>query len=608
LRTFREKKKATDKQQKSKGQMTDADIFNMLPAPQVVDAAVMQYFQRVESTYRILHEPSFWTEYRVFWDQADRPANFAVILVLIVAITKGLFPDQEAVFVGDGTVGREAAGESITVCDIWLQGMSRKHLALEFFQIQCLSLIAKRINCIKMKQDWVNSGEVLRYAIAAGFHRSSELLAPGKTSEYEKEMRRRLWSTIAELELQSSIDSGQQSGLSGLYFDTRPPTNISDVTFSRDKQQSSVGQPLEHHTSSSYLVWSMRSLPLRIHLTQLLNNPSTDLLYSDIMHYDSQLCSLLAELPKWTEDRTATASALLDLQIRQFLLLLHRPYAKLASTNPRYKFSLTACISAANTILSIHDNLINKGSFELNHSRNDALRTVITLAEVVYHNSLPSKLSEPIPRTDPQLYSAENPAHSMLKHLSGHGPPVVQIPELPRNDFMTTTLCTSAIELMERSRGIFEHKIMRLGTGFMENWLISAALGLMPSLSTGPDDIASRVRKAIDRVTSTFFRLLALQKDPSGEFATALRNTITTASPAQTQHTVSTPSLPTPLNVTREASWQPYLAGATGLATTLGDGAKNGTQGTWDPFADMQVDMAGWNFPDVWAYDLGGDF
>lgn len=44
-----------------------------------------------------------------------------------------------------------------------------------------------------------------------------------------------------------------------------------------------------------------------------------------------------------------------------------------------------------------------------------------------------------------------------------------------------------------------------------------------------------------------------------------------------------------------------------GMGLGLEPGAKD-MDGTFDNLQDMQVDLSGWNFPDFWAFDLGGDF
>ena len=618
------------KQQDATVHGTDEEVLAALPERKDVHIQVALYFQTWETTYRILHEPSFWREYSSFWEQ--RPGDhsqvsFAVILLLIVAITKCLNPKDD-VFMGDTTADRQEASNLIEICENWIHRQTRKRLTLLFFQLQCLALLAKRVNCVKLKQDWVSSGDLVRLALASGMHRDPSLLGNGKISEFEKEMKKRLWVTVMELELQSSVESGLQSSLSGLYFDTPAPTNLPDDAFSIDSPEIPASRALEHFTSASYLGVALKSLPLRIYLTQLLNNPSTDLQYSDVLHYDAQIQSMLSAIPSWEDDRAVLPIALLQLQLRQYLLLLHKSYAKLAVKNQRYMHSFTTCVDVASSTMATYDDLVGKGVLALNNCRNDAVRVGLILSQVVYHNCAkygPIKPSQPLPNmleshfSDPQNHSADRTPKK------GWGP----LPETPlmltvlqQEPFLTRTLCTSSLEILERSLHIFEQKVMRLGTGYMEVWLLSAAVGMLPAVpspatsiayvTNARDDIHTRCRVILDRFTTLTCRVLAFQKDPRNNFALSLRDSMASVSPSDGR----TPSLSagavgagSGIGATPMAIGQTSFSATTGMNMRIGtgDGTKDLT-GPFDALQDMQVDLGGWSFPDFWAFDVGGDF
>ncbi|KAF2876214.1 hypothetical protein BDV95DRAFT_625539 [Massariosphaeria phaeospora] len=633
FKVFRQRRKALA--QERKGQGRDDDVIALVPEKGVVEAHVALYFRHIECSYRILHEPTFWKDFQAFWNcpEDEKPsAGFAAILVLMIATTKCLHTDPINEFVGDSSAERESALEMTDAMDTWIARQSRKKLTLHVFQIHCLSLLAKRLNCLQLKQDWTTAGDVVRLAMASGLHRDPALLSWGRITEYEQEMRRRLWVTMMELELQSSIDRGLPSSLCGLHFDVRPPANVPDDAFTPESQMAPAGRPMEHFTTSSYLIVTLKSLPLRIHLMQLLNNPTTELNYSDVLHYDAQLTALLSSLPTWEDSRSAIPSALLDLQLRQFLLVLHQPYAKLAAKNSQFQYSFTTCISAANAMLSVHDALINKGIFLLSHLRNDVMRAGITLAQVVYHNchfppQIEPSATAPTPASSTVAPSDAPLLNNPMKNPSPRGPEF-RIPQLPINNFMAVTLCTSAIDLIERSRTIFEHKCLRLGTGFMEYFLLSASINIMPtstasapptsiSAITTTDDLRARCYKAVTGITSLCCRVLALQKDPGTAFASSLRNTISTANapgqdartqmanlvvPVGASHSFDgaggVSSMPTPMSGHGAMNMPPAMEDVNGMPAP----------GSWDGMHDMQVDMSGWTFPDFWAFDMGGEF
>jgi hypothetical protein len=600
---------------------TDEEVFAALPERSIIDLQVALYFETWETSYRILHEPSFWKEYTAFWEQKSTdscPADFAVLLILIVATTKCLTPKDD-VFEGDTTFDRQTATNLIETCEAWIGRQPRKRLTLHFFQLRCLSLLAKRVNCVKLKQDWVSSGDLLRLALASGMHRDPSLLSTGRISVFETEMKKRLWVTIMELELQSSFESGLQSSLTALHWDTPVPTNLPDDTFSPDSQELPASRPLEHFTSVSYLIVSRQSIPFRLHLMQLLNDPSEKLPYLEILHYDAQVQELLSNLPKWDDVRAAIPCALLKLQLRQFLFMLHKPFAKLAPKNDRFLYSLTTCINAAGSIITTHDELVSKGILALNNMRNDVIRVGLLLSQIVYYNCTlhgPVKTNAPTASVKESHFADISPVKELGSGIE------VSLAAMPQEPFLARMLCTSAVDLLDLAGELYEQKVMRMGTGYMEYWLLNAAIGMLPPASSSKpqttsiahimstsDDIHVRCRKTLDRFQTLAFRVLALQKDPQNSFASSLRNTMASVSPSdiRTPKSVGVGAVPTntAFQVTDDATYSAIPGMGMGIGV---ESMSKDMNGTFDNLQDMQVDLGGWNFPDFWAFDLSGDF
>lgn len=628
FKTFRDRRKKSAKERRTGGHVTDADIFAVLPVRRIVDTQSALYFRTWETSYRILHEPSFWEEYYAFWGNAsmdkDR-ASFAVTLLLIIAITKCV-DAKDDVFVGDTTADRQAAHDLIDICENWINLQPRKRVTLSFFQLHCLSLLAKRVNCVRLKQDWLNSGDLLRLALTSGMHRDPILLGNGTISVFDQQMKKRLWITVMELELQSSIESGLQSGLTALYFDTPAPANLADDAFSMNTEQLPPEEPFGHFTSASYLIASLKSLPLRIHLAQLLNTPSSDLQYADVLHFDAQIRAAISALPQWDDQRSAIPSALLLLQLRQYLLVLHKPYARLASRNSRFVYSFTTCMDVCSSTITIHNDLLSKGILSLNNSRNDVIRVGLTLSQVVYHNCILNVVKSSVAPpgssdtrlADPQTHFADLSMAKRWGSLDG----TLYLAALPRTSFLFETLCTSSIEVLERTRQIFEQKVFRLGTGYMEYWLMSAAVGMLPPppspatsiayINNASDDILSRCRKTLDCFTTLAFRVLALQQDPKNSLASSLRTTMASASPSEGR----TPSINAGGSGAKIGSGNtPIAYEQSGFTPLNGLGSDAGTaslpkdlNGPFHTLQDMQVDTSSWSFPDFWAFDLGGEF
>jgi hypothetical protein len=151
---FRDRRKTAHKRMGNRIHGTDEEVFAALPDRNTISPLVASYFQTCEQTYKILHEPLFLKDYAAFWEQKTfdlSQPGFAVMLLLIIATTKCLKPKDD-VFEGDTTTDRQAASNIIDLCDAWINRQPRKRLTLQFFQLRCLSVIAKRINCVKLKQ------------------------------------------------------------------------------------------------------------------------------------------------------------------------------------------------------------------------------------------------------------------------------------------------------------------------------------------------------------------------------------------------------------------------------------------------------------------------
>ena len=380
----------------------DLNFHELLPRREIVDSLVHTYFNTFETLYRILHAPTFWKEYENFWQdpQVARPA-FIVIILLIMA-TVNASSKERSTYIGDSATAREMALLWIEACDSWLQRQSQKHTYLALFQIQCLLLLAKQANTVKKKRSWTSAGTLIRHAMSAGFHRDPKLLGR-KISVFDQEMRRRLWATMVELELQASIDRGMPSATAGLRFpsDSAPALNINDEEFDENSQVPPKSMAKDAYTTASFLHLSRSSLSLRISLNSALNELSSHPKYEDVLKYDEMIMHKLQEIPSQTNSSDASVfqslpRTLLDIQLRQFLILLHGPFARQAESNSRYSLSKMTCFNAASSIIDQHSKLTASGNYTLSLFRNDVFRSALAICHTIYVSSTIQSGSSPI--------------------------------------------------------------------------------------------------------------------------------------------------------------------------------------------------------------------
>lgn len=374
--------------------LTDSELLHLVPDRDIVDRLVRFYFDTFETMYRILHAPSFWEEYRLFWEdrQAVKPA-FIVLLLLTMATVSCVSGADSHKYIGDSALSRERAVLWIEASEWWLGRQSQKHVYVTIWQIRCLLLLEKQVNIVKKKRTWTVAGTLLREAMSAGFHRDPFLLA-GKVTFFDKEMRRRLWTTITEMELLISIDRGMPSGSAMIPSDNETVLNIDDEDLPTEGGSTPVSKPWEEYTSSSFLHISSASFSLRVTLNSRVNDPSSPLQYEEVLDYEEMIMKELQRLPPRVEadenqdpgqkGMSAMARTLLDLQLRQFLILLHAPFARQKSNNPRNAVSRMVCLNAAASILDQYSQLTKSGDLLPLLLRQDCYRAALIICHNLY--------------------------------------------------------------------------------------------------------------------------------------------------------------------------------------------------------------------------------
>ncbi|MCJ1379860.1 hypothetical protein MMC17_002963 [Xylographa soralifera] len=455
------------------------DLLQLLPPAEIVDNLVYLYFDTLETTFRVLHRVSFMKDYVVFRDNPiDGKPEFVVILLLLMATVysiSGRSISEQA------HARRDTVFVWIQACQTWLQGRGWKHLRIAFFQINCLLFIAKQMNMIKVKQAWAASGTLLRYGISAGLHRNPDLLK-AETSPIDREMMRRLWATMVELELQSSLDRGMQPSSPGLFIDCGAPLNINDDDVWQGLEKSPSSKSLKEYTATSFLHISQHSLRLRQSLTSFINHPNTNLQYEEVLSYDHKIMQELEAIPQWTHygnsspDILASSTLpqiLLDIQLRQFLILLHNPFARISGAGSRYSYSRAASFNAACIILEYHRKLVTSGNYFLCLLRSDVFRCALSIC------------------------------HTMFLSAVGGG------------DMFCTMMCASFPQVTEVALDVLEVKLMLLARADISYWFVSAAYGLARAkiAQTKPDAQIPLVR---DRIAKVYKKILASQQKSHG--------------------------------------------------------------------------------------------
>ncbi|KAI0102578.1 hypothetical protein GGR51DRAFT_287227 [Nemania sp. FL0031] len=317
----------------------------IVPSSSMADHLVHLYESNFESAFRILHKPSFRREYEKY--KAD-PASVSDVTVLkiqlVIAIGSGLCTELAS--------AREvhmAACQWLYTAQDWLSGpVEKNRLNLDSLQVYCLLILARQVLSVGGDLAWVAIGTLLRTALQVGLHRDPKHFS--QLTVFQAEIRRRLWATILELNVQAALDSGVLPGITCDDFDTRPPANINDEdideTTTSLKQQDDTGE-----TETTVQRFLLQNLPPRLEMLRRMNGLGTNLDDEHILALSSKLNTACREVSALNGAGYGFRQNMASLLLRRFLLVLHRPLAGRIRENALYYHSRKVCFDSAMALL-----------------------------------------------------------------------------------------------------------------------------------------------------------------------------------------------------------------------------------------------------------------
>lgn len=335
------------------------DLLSTFPERQVCNELASAYIRTFERIYRIVHIPSFWKEYYQFWEAPHASStSFLIKLGLVFSIGTTFYP-----ILGESERLRHLAQTWIYAAQSWLVGPSEKSTRnLDGIQVFCLLLVSRKTNTIG-PSPWLSTGSLLRMAMTMGLHRDPQVF-PG-LAPFQAEMRSRLWATILELVVHESIDSSSMPlMISPRDFDKHVPHNLNDADLWPDTKEFPTPKPLQQFTESSIQLSMRQSLPIRMEAAKLINSSGSEQSYNAVLQLATDLQKVCRDLAAYFQLHWSQYSAetelhrkFLDIQIRRYILLLHRPYMLQAQQDPRLYLSRKICVESAMIIASYAESL-----------------------------------------------------------------------------------------------------------------------------------------------------------------------------------------------------------------------------------------------------------
>jgi hypothetical protein len=324
-----------------------------LPRKDIADTLVERYLQTHEAIYRILHIPTFRRDYAAVWDPGSNvDPSFLVQLKLVLAIGAATYDSTFTL--------RTSAVRWVYEAQTWLAAPEFKHhLNIPTLQTSLLLLLARDATGIGEDMVWASLGSTLRMAIYMGLHRDPASLGPRTITPLTAELRRRLWNTILEMAVHSSLNSGGPPLIGLADFDTDPPGNFDDEQLEATDEPVAA-KPPDHFTQTTVAIALRATLPQRLAIAKYLNDLSSCGTYSETLRLDADLRTAYKTLSRILQTCKTTAAPsgtglspsafqfrMLELLLQRYFMALHVPFFAPSLSDATFAFSRKVTVDSA---------------------------------------------------------------------------------------------------------------------------------------------------------------------------------------------------------------------------------------------------------------------
>lgn len=269
-----------------------------MPPMEVCDKLMGTYTTNFEDAMRVFHIPTLYRQYTEFWSNPDRGSEhynmFVPQMTIIMAATIPLV--DEEFHQAYPAVVEYLQKPAINLVRSWLSKLSRKQRTeLTNLQTEALVLSARSMHFETPEEVWRMTGALVRSAMVMGLH--LDLSAYTDLSVFQKELRRRLWITVVELDLQSSILSGMPITIPDIDFTPLMPLNICDVDYHPDMTELPPAKPFTEWTDTLTHITLAMSLSARIRAMAMVQTPGPNLDLDEAMEQGRRIAECLDQIP-----------------------------------------------------------------------------------------------------------------------------------------------------------------------------------------------------------------------------------------------------------------------------------------------------------------------
>jgi hypothetical protein len=206
---------------------------------------------------------------------------------------------------------------------------------------------------------WLLSGYVLRLALQQGYHRDPS--QHPNISIFDAEMRRRIWTCVAQHELLFSVKVGLPKGIRYSECDSMPPRNLNEDELFEEMTELPPARPDSELTDMSYFVVKHRIMQAYGHVIEFLHiiQPQP---YDEVLRLDALLRETLDSVPHhlrfYSFEETQNIpphqimeSCMINAFSHKAVCLLHRKYWNDPDSIQLNNYSRERCVGSSIVLL-----------------------------------------------------------------------------------------------------------------------------------------------------------------------------------------------------------------------------------------------------------------
>ncbi|KAI0482631.1 hypothetical protein GGR56DRAFT_685544 [Xylariaceae sp. FL0804] len=358
---------------------TKMDIISAIPPRIVVDSMIARYFNTADMPISmIIHRNVFLKQYEAFWeDPLGTPILWVTILFGMMYMVAHF-----ALLMGEGssqlneetlveyrsitTVSREKMIQCLRLGN-YMKGTRHTIEALLFFlQVDYVQGEDAQLGC------WQLLGLIIRIALKMGYHRDGSHF-PERLSAFDAEMRRRVWSVLAQFDTATSSQVGLPRLVKEAQCDTAEPRSLLDDDFDDDASAAlPPARPPGQHTLAQFVAYKGRVTSAYGRICDFATS-SRQRDHGEAMRLDRLLnAAYRHDAPAVLQPQQSkplrqailadgvelvTRRAYIAVGFYKAQMTLHRRFMVPAKTDGRFAYSHATCVGAALSTLRLQADL-----------------------------------------------------------------------------------------------------------------------------------------------------------------------------------------------------------------------------------------------------------